>query len=287
MTIIEEPKLGVHGAGTSHLKRSHSMNDVSRQPVMHQCSENGVVSVYVNPGLEIATKVVHLEVVRPEYGDRLANEATVLRRLRHDNIVAYHSHALKQDGPLRLIMEYIPGCDLFDFVMQQGAPTLATLGHIMTQLLSALKYLHAQHVAHGDIKLENVMITEWNHVKLIDFGYAVQCDAKMSNFEHTMVAMGMGTPVYSAPEIHMGRMCCYNPLSADVYSVTVTTCVLMCGTLDVGDNGCYNPNDALDFAPTWLSTLIRKGVCSAPSKRPSMSTLLSEFVRHNGKRSTF
>lgn len=264
--------------------RSKSMNDAGLEPVMHQCSENGVVAVYVNPGLEIATKVVHLESVKAEYHDRLANEALILKRLRHDNIVSYKSHTQHHNGPLRLIMEYVSGCDLVDYVTVHGAVPVPTLVHIMSQLLSALKYAHTHLIAHGDIKPENVMITNWNHVKLIDFGYAVICDPSMTSFDNVMPLMGMGTPVYSAPEIRMGKLCRYNPLSADVYSVTVTACVLLSGNFDTTENGHYNPNDALDFAPMWLHSLMIEGLSHIPACRPSMSGMLSKFVCHNGKR---
>jgi serine/threonine protein kinase len=280
---LDPANLGCAGGKEDLLHQS--MNGVDMQFTMHQCSENGVVSVYLNPGMATATKVIHLEEVKPEYGERLSQEATVLRRLHHVNIVAYHSHTLSSRGVLRLVMEYVPGHDLFDFLLQHGPPNIATLCHIVRQILGALKYLHAQHIAHGDMKLENVMLTDWSHVKLIDFGYAVMCDADMADFGNVMPLMGMGTLGYSAPEIHMGEVCFYNPLSADVYSVTVSMGVLLCGQFDETSLGYYNPNDALDFAPGWLSTLMLRGLTHMPSERPSMAAMLSEFTHQSGKHS--
>lgn len=262
-----------------------SMTGVHNQPTMHQCSENGVVSVYVNPGQGTVTKVIHLEEVRPEYGERLSQEAVVLRGLRHVNIVAYLSHTVSPSGVLRLVMEYVPGHDLFDFLLLHGPPNVPTLCNIVSQLLGGLKYLHARHIAHGDIKLENVMITDWTQVKLIDFGYAVQCEPDMDDFSNVMALVGMGTLGYTAPEVRMGDVCHYNPLAADVYSVSVAMGVLLCGQFDETSAGLFNPENALNTAPSWLSGLLRRGLTMTPWQRPSMAQLLAGFTRQSGKHS--
>lgn len=266
------------------IRRTRSLNDVYSQPFLHKCSENGIISVHINPGLSIVTKIVHLECAKPEYGERLSHEADILRRLHHNNIVQYYRHTLCKKGALHLVMEYVPGVDLIDYATLHHAPTIATLCHIMSQLLSALKYLHAQNIAHCDIKPDNILVTQWDHVKLIDFGCAVVCEPGMSDFTKKMSAVGMGTTGYSAPEVRMGHVCLYNPMAADVYSLMVTIGVVLCGQFDENEQGQYNPNDALDFAPRWLATLMIKGLNSVAAWRPSMSALLSEFVHQTGKR---
>lgn len=56
-----------------------------------------------------------------------------------------------------------------------------------------MEYLHAGHISHRDIKLENILYTQDEVIKLIDFGFAIQSKTKLKTF--------CGTPTYMAPEL--------------------------------------------------------------------------------------
>ena len=69
----------------------------------------------------------------------------------------------------------------------------AMVKQILLDLLLGLKYLHANHVAHRDIKLENVLLDDALTFKLGDLGSARRIDAMLTSFA--------GTPMYMAPEV--------------------------------------------------------------------------------------
>ncbi|VEL07080.1 unnamed protein product [Protopolystoma xenopodis] len=63
------------------------------------------------------------------------------------------------------------------------------------QIVDALAYLHAEKIAHLDVKPENIMLTKKDHAKLIDFGWAV-------DLKKTPLLRGpVGTTSYAAPEV--------------------------------------------------------------------------------------
>ena len=69
-------------------------------------------------------------------------------------------------------MEYIPGDPLFQKIIDQPANMFSEdqAAKYMKQLFQAVNHCHAQEIVHRDIKPDNIMITEDNSVRLIDFG---------------------------------------------------------------------------------------------------------------------
>lgn len=92
---------------------------------------------------------------------------------------------------------------------------------IWRQLISTLSYLHSKCIAHRDIKLENVMLTDRYQVKLIDFGFStcIPNDQKIKIF--------CGTPSYMAPEIVKKSEYCGPP--TDIYAAGVLLFTFFCG----------------------------------------------------------
>lgn len=102
-------------------------------------------------------------------------EVSVLRNLRHPNIVAFHE-VIEDDGTFLMVMEFVDGQNSRDWVRGLGGPlpfsTAATLG---VQLLSALQHAHDRGYVHRDIKPSNLLIMGGPRrpiVKVSDFGLA-------------------------------------------------------------------------------------------------------------------
>ena len=92
---------------------------------------------------------------------------------------------------------------------------------LIKQLLMSLEYLHERHVAHRDIKLENIIIDHREHIKLIDFGFCC------SSPPDTRLRVFCGTPSYMSPEI-VQRKDYIGPLS-DIWASGILLYAMLCG----------------------------------------------------------
>ena len=93
------------------------------------------------------------------------------------------SEAFETDHYVYLIMEYVSGKSLHDYLKKQRASTSCGIyldqtlteeeaQRIIKQLLQCLEYLHALDITHRDIKLENILLDQDNNIKIIDFGFS-------------------------------------------------------------------------------------------------------------------
>ncbi|KDE06926.1 CAMK/CAMKL/PASK protein kinase [Microbotryum lychnidis-dioicae p1A1 Lamole] len=115
-----------------------------------------------------------------------------------------------------------PSNDLFDYVdlHPNGLPP-STIHSILSQLCSALDFLHSHNIVHRDIKDENIILSSTGHVHLIDFGSAayVKDGKKLDTFS--------GTLDFAAPEVLRGAR--YGGKEQDLWALGVLGYVLICG----------------------------------------------------------
>lgn len=153
--------------------------------------------------------------------DRLANEAVLLRRVRHPNVIRALDAGQDTDGTPYLVMDRVSGSSLAQLA-KAGPLPMARIASITAQLLAGLAAIHAAGVVHADIKSSNVMIDDTDHVQIIDFGLA----RTKSRFDaNGMIA---GTPSFMAPEVIAGGA---PTVAADIYAVGAIVYELLTGTL--------------------------------------------------------
>jgi len=208
---MEKEALGVGGFGTVRKARlKGSTSDVYR-----------------------AVKSVKIKSAAAERGVR--HEVAVLRRLDHPHICRL-LEAFHTTGVSYLVMEYVDGRELFDFIQETYAAASSAdegIGAcIFQQLFGALEYCHGHRVVHRDLKPENVMIQNSPagspkskvEIRLIDFGLAVL-------YKHTgrpSLKAAAGTYAYMAPEVRSGID--VTPAS-DLWSAGVVLHTLLLGGL--------------------------------------------------------
>ena len=178
-------------------------------------------------------------------------------------------------------MEIVPGGELFDNIVEEGAYTEQETKIVMASLLSALQFLHAQKIVHRDLKPENILCNSRLDIKLADFG--------LSNFLPDgglpQLQSRCGTPVYMAPEMLQHRP--YDE-TVDVWSAGIIMYILMSGSLPFY---AENPTEFLDIVLTsefefpddeWgavsetAKNLIRKILETDPRKRPTIDDILAD-----------
>lgn len=165
---------------------------------------------------------------------RFMREQRIARRVAHPNLVSALD-AGPQTRPY-IVMEYVEGTPL-RAVLGAGplAPDRAVA--IAEQLADALVYLHAQGVIHRDIKPENVLVLPGDRVKLLDFGIALDREARRLTW--TRLSHTLGTPDYMAPEQAGGRR---GDERSDVYGIGVVLFEMLTAELPF----------AADALPSWL-----------------------------------
>jgi len=130
----------------------------------------------------------------PELAERFLREIKVQAAMTHPNIASLHT-ALRVDNQLLMLMEFVEGHTIDNYIAQGRIPIQHSIGYI-AQVLSALSYAHKLGVVHRDIKPANMMITPQGVVKLMDFGIArLAQDRKL-----TQAGQNVGSLYYMSPE---------------------------------------------------------------------------------------
>lgn len=133
------------------------------------------LATHIASGRQFALKEVPRDrVVEASLHTQLVLEINTHRRLRHDHIVRLYSYYESDEGVV-LILEYCAGGTLFDLLRQSPSGRLdeETASKYARHIAKGLQYLHEEHhIAHRDIKLENILIDHNGVAKLADFGWS-------------------------------------------------------------------------------------------------------------------
>lgn len=188
----------------------------------------GVVYKAVDTSLErtVALKMLHGHLLEDErFLMRFVTEAKALGRLQHPHIV--NVYALRHVEPyLFLVMEYVDGGSLHEWLERNGAVTWQEAYSILWQALQGIAYAHARHILHRDLKPSNLLLTLAGQVKLADLGLArIQETADQMGLTHT--GFTGGTLHYMPPEQLEGLR--YVDHRGDLYSLGMTAYKMLAG----------------------------------------------------------
>lgn len=146
------------------------------------------------------------------YREMLRKELEIMMQLQHPGIVQAIGLERVKDIGQCIVMEYIDGATLTEYIDGERRGTLSEeqRRHIVDDLISAVGYLHSKGIIHRDLKPENIMIAHNGlQVKVIDFGMA-------DTDSHTTLKQPAGTLRYMAPE----QTTAYTPdVRNDIYSL--------------------------------------------------------------------
>ncbi|EPX71981.1 CAMK/RAD53 protein kinase Cds1 [Schizosaccharomyces octosporus yFS286] len=122
-------------------------------------------------------------------------EIEILKTLHHPGVVQCRE-VFETDEEIFIVMEYVEGGDLMDFLIANGSIDEQDSKPLLKEIIETLIYLHDSGIAHRDIKPENILITKDFHLKLSDFGLA-----KVLHGQGTFFETFCGTMGYLAPEV--------------------------------------------------------------------------------------
>lgn len=160
--------------------------------------------------------------------EHLKSEVEVMKTISHPNIVhTYQIFDLKRIT--YIVMEYVSGGDLFDFVAQYDSLTEKQSSETLRSIFRAVEYLHRNSIVHRDLKPENILCVNntWPlHLKVTDFGFANFLDP-CGDADDTM-RTPVGTVYFMAPEIITNKG--YGP-AVDTWACGVLLYTILTGRL--------------------------------------------------------
>ncbi|KAG8589862.1 hypothetical protein GDO81_006549 [Engystomops pustulosus] len=119
-----------------------------------------------------ALKVMSIpDVIRLKQEQHVHNEKSVLKEVNHPFLVRlfWTSH---DDRFLYMLMEYVPGGELFSYLRNMGRFNNSTGLFYSSEIICAIEYLHSKEIVYRDLKPENILLDREGHIKLTDFGFA-------------------------------------------------------------------------------------------------------------------
>ncbi|MCB9423323.1 MAG: protein kinase [Ardenticatenaceae bacterium] len=189
-------------------------------------------STHPDLGRDIAVKILHpFHTQVPGFIGRFRLEAQAAASLHHPNIVQVYDFAVSDDGLYYMVMQYINGLSLEEYLTLEKAPlTLTKAFWFFRQIANALDFAHKRGTIHRDVKPANIMLDTRENAYLSDFGLAkiVGVDRQ------TLSGMSPGTPSYMAPEHISGREV---TSAVDIYALGVILYRMLTNRLPYeGDN---------------------------------------------------
>jgi response regulator RpfG family c-di-GMP phosphodiesterase/tRNA A-37 threonylcarbamoyl transferase component Bud32 len=242
--------------------------------VLERLGAGGMAVVYKAEHIEmrhlVAIKVLQMtDEDDPRLQTRFSAEMRAIARLRHPNIVsamdAGRVYSPDPHGPVLyyLVMEYVPGEDLHEFVCSRGPLPVPQACNLIHQIAAALAETQKLSLVHRDIKPSNILVTPEEQAKLLDFGLSRHTPTKL-----TQAGTVLGTIDYMAPE--QARDASTVDIRADIYSLGGTLFWSLTGELPF-------PADRGE-----LELLMRRLTQQPPSLRrvlPDVDPALDDVVR--------
>jgi len=194
--------------------------------------------------IDLAIKVINKIGAGIQTIKKMKEEISILKKLHHENIVKFYGY-IETNSQLLIEMEYIKYGTLGKWIKENRNISEKEASLLLGRVLSAIEYLHNQHICHRDIKPENIMFSKKNDfesVKIIDFGLSAQHFNYLYNSEYC------GTFIYMAPEQLEKKLYYY---SVDIWSIGI----LMYMLLNNGKHPFYQNGEKLED----FSEKIKKG----------------------------
>ncbi|KAG1443179.1 hypothetical protein G6F56_010770 [Rhizopus delemar] len=235
------------------------------------------LGVHHQTGEQVAIKIIskaHL-AANPAIEKAVRREIAIMKLIHHPNVMSLLDVI---DDPtcsdLYLVLEYVQGGELFEYLVSKGRLTESEARHHFQQIILGLDYCHHHLICHRDLKPENLLLDSKRQIKIADFGMASLQPLG------SLLETSCGSPHYASPEIVAGMP--YEGSSCDIWSCGVILFALLTGHLPFDDEnirqllrkvktGKFVMPDSISKS---AQDLIRKIMVVDPSKRLTMKQIM-------------
>lgn len=197
-----------------------------RYKVIDKLGGGGMSIVYLAEDTILNRKVAIKAISIPprekeETLKRFEREVHNSSQLSHENIVSMID-VDEEDECFYLVMEYIEGPTLAEYIHSHGPLSVETAIKFTEQILSGIKHAHDMRIVHRDIKPQNVLIDKNKTLKIFDFGIA----KALSETSLTQTNHVLGTVQYLSPEQAKGES---TDEGTDIYSIGIVLYEMLVG----------------------------------------------------------
>ncbi len=225
----------------------------------------------------IDDRIVAIKILKDEFltneelKRRFKNESKAIAVLSHPNIVRVYNVSFG-DRLQYIVMEYVDGITLKEYIEQQGVVNWKEAVHFAGQILAALQHAHDKGIVHQDIKPQNIMLLQDGTIKVTDFGIA-----RFSRADgNTKTDNAIGSVHYISPEQARGQR---TDDKADIYSVGVVMYEMLTGQLPFQSDSAVSvalmqlqqdpirPRELLPTLPLGLEQITIRAMQKNPSER--------------------
>ncbi|KAE8294142.1 Obscurin [Larimichthys crocea] len=143
-------------------------------PVVMATHPEGVVFSVITLCRDVETSQVFAAKITPYQAEQrqlVLREYQLLKRLHHPHLVQLHS-AYITPRYMVLVEELCPGKELLYSLAMRDLYAESHVAELLVQILSAVDYLHSRRVIHLDLKSDNMLVDDCNHLKIVDLGSA-------------------------------------------------------------------------------------------------------------------
>ena len=247
-----------------------------RYEILELIGVGGMADIYKANDI-IEDKIVAVKILRNDLAEdddflrRFRNESKAIALLSHPNIVKIFDVGFS-DKIQFLVMEFIDGITLTEFIEQQGVLKWKDAIHFTIQILRALQHAHDRGIVHRDIKPQNIMLLQDGTIKVMDFGIA-----RFAREEGKTVSdKTIGSVHYISPEQARGDI---TDEKSDLYAVGVMLFEMLTGEKPfVGENpvaialmhmqsNAKSPTEINSTIPEGLEEIVQRAMQKDSTKR--------------------
>jgi len=238
-------------------------------------------------GLPLLSPVA-LKVARPGGEAELRRGARTQASFAHPGIVKVVEHGLDHEPPF-LALEWERGGSLREVLTKRGRLAPFEALRVVDRILEILEFTHERGIVHGDIKPENVLVSEGAgpleaRIRLTDFGLRRRIPGTSPeggsvaggldpSIASRSVAIDAGTPAYLAPEAAMGKE---GDHRIDVFACGVLLCELATGRRPLGSD---LPSDIMPAVLPALDPIVKNATRGDPERRTASATVMRARIR--------